>query len=164
MSQEQPNPPSLPPTEAIQTDPDLRATTENWFEYPIIAYPHQTDYAGIVWHGCYLTWLEEARIECLRSLGIEYADLVNLGCELPVIELALRYHRSLRMGMRAVVKTRMSDLQGVRINWEYKIVSPDGKETYVTASVTLVGIDREKGKIYRELPPAVKNALVKLRI
>jgi len=162
MSHKQENQPQLPPTQAIEKDRHLRASTENWFEYPVIAYPHQTDYAGIVWHGSYLTWMEEARIEYLRSLGVEYAELVNLGCELPVVELSLRYHRPLRMGMTAIVKTRMRELQGVRINFDYKIESPDSKELYVTGQVTLVGIDREKGKIYRELPPAVKNALVKL--
>lgn len=164
MSQKQQNQPQLPPTQAIETDQHLRATTENWFEYSVIAYPHQTDYAGVVWHGLYLTWMEEARIEYLRSLGIEYAELVKLGCELPVVELSLRYHRPMRMGMTAIVKTRMRELQGVRINFDYKIEAPDGKELYVTGQVTLVGIDREKGKIYRELPPTVKNALVKLSV
>lgn len=151
----------LPPTGEIQSY-SLTATTENWFEYPVRAQPHQTDYAGVVWHGNYLTWMEEARVECLRSIGIDYADLVALGCELPVVELSLRYHRQIRMGMPAVVKTRMADMDGVRINWDYKIQSLGGEELYLTGRVTLVAIDSEKGKILRQLPPAVKDALVKL--
>jgi acyl-CoA thioester hydrolase len=133
-----------------------------WFEYSVYAYPHQTDYAGIVWHGTYLTWMEEARVECLRSIGIEFADLVALGCDLPVVELSLRYHQSIRMGMSAIVKTRMTEMTGVRINWQYQIVSSDGQELYVTGLVTLVALDREKGKVLRQLPPTVKAALVKL--
>lgn len=151
----------LPPTGEIQSY-SLTATTENWFEYPVRAQPHQTDYAGVVWHGNYLTWMEEARVECLRSIGIDYADLVALGCELPVVELSLRYHRQIRMGMPAVVKTRMAEMDGVRINWDYKIQSPDGEELYLTGRVTLVAIDSEKGKILRQLPPVFKDALVKL--
>lgn len=151
----------LPPTGEIQNY-SLTATTENWFEYPVRAQPHQTDYSGAVWHGNYLTWMEEARVECLRSIGIDYANLVALGCELPVVELSLRYHRPIRMGMPAVVKTRMAEMDGVRINWDYKIQSPDGEELYLTGRVTLVAIDSEKGKILRQLPPAVKDALVKL--
>lgn len=152
--------PQLPPTGAIEPDLSLKATNENWFEYPVRAYPHHTDYAGIVWHGCYISWMEEARVACLRARGIEFADLVSLGCDLPVVELSLRYHRPIQMGKEAIVKTRMNEIEGVRIIWDYEIQSPDKQEIYVTGSVTLVAIDRDKGKILRQLPPAVKNALM----
>jgi acyl-CoA thioester hydrolase len=46
--------------------------------------------------------MEEARIECLRSIGIEFADLVTLGCDLPVVELSVRYHRSIQLSMEVV--------------------------------------------------------------
>ncbi|MBW4575532.1 MAG: acyl-CoA thioesterase [Aphanothece sp. CMT-3BRIN-NPC111] len=163
MSEKQQMPPELPPTVAIEKR-FLTVSTENWFEYPVRAHPHHTDYAGVVWHGSYIAWMEEARVECLRSIGIDYADLVALGCELPVVELSLRYHRTLQMGMTAVVKTRMADMKGVRINWDHQIQSLDGENLYVTAQVTLVAVDREKGKILRQLPSAVKDALVKLAV
>lgn len=156
-------PPQLPklPTSAIETDPGLQANTQEWFEYPVKAQPHHTDYGGIVWHGTYLTWMEEARIEYLRSIGIEFADLVAMGCDLPVVELSLRYHLPIRLGVSAIVKTRLIDTKGVRINWDYEIQSYDGQETFVTGKVVLVGVDREKGKIMRRLPPQVQDALVK---
>jgi len=160
VSQELNQSPQLPPTGAIQNLPLL--AFENWFEYPVRVQPHHTDYAGIVWHGSYVTWLEEARVECLRSIGIEFADLVALGCDLPVVELSIRYHRPIQLGMSAVVKTRMMDVSGVRINWDYKIQSPDEQELYVTAQVTLVAVDRDKGKIMRQLPPTMEEALARL--
>ena len=139
-----------------------RSSSQNWFEYPIVVHPHHTDYGGIVWHGSYLSWLEEARVECLRSIGINFADLVAMGCDLPVVDLSLRYHRSLRMGESAIVKTRTVDMEGVRIVWEYEIESSDRSTIYLTGMVTLVAIDREKGKIMRQLPTTVKDALIKL--
>ena len=156
-------PPQLPklPTSAIETDPGLQANTQEWFEYPVKAQPHHTDYGGIVWHGTYLTWMEEARVEYLRSIGIEFADLIALGCDLPVVELSLRYHLPIRLGVSAIVKTRLIDTKGVRINWDYEIQSYDGQEMFVTGKVVLVAVDREKGKIMRRLPPQVQDALVK---
>jgi acyl-CoA thioester hydrolase len=151
----------LPSTAAIQRDPGIKATSENWFEYPIKVYPHHTDYAGRVWHGTYLTWMEAARVECLLSNGIDFSELISIGCDLPVIDLSIRYHHPLAMGMSAVVKTRMTEIEGVRIHWDYKVQSLDGQQTYLTARVTLVAIDRDKGKIMRQLPPVVKNALFK---
>ncbi|WP_024545033.1 thioesterase family protein [Picosynechococcus sp. NKBG15041c] len=151
------------PTTAIARSPALHATSEPWFEYPVTVYPHHTDYAGIVWHGTYLTWMEEARVACLDSIGINFADFVKLGCDLPVVELSTRYHNALKMGMAAIVKTRMNDIQGVRMEWEYRIESPDRKTLYLSGRVTLVSVDREKGKIMRQLPPAVEEVFKKIR-
>jgi acyl-CoA thioester hydrolase len=141
--------------------PSLHLSSHDWFEYPIKVHPHHTDYAGVVWHGTYLTWMEETRVEALRSLGIEYADLVAMGCELPVVDLSIRYHRALKMGAEAIVRARMMEMQGVRINWEYEIQSLDRSITHVTAQVTLVAVDIEKGKILRQLPAAVKDAIAR---
>lgn len=135
---------------------------ENWFEYPVQVHPHHTDYAGVVWHGSYIAWMEEARIEYFRSFGLGYVSLVAMGCELPVVELSIRYHRALRFGVTAIVKTRMAGMEGVRIKWDYRIESLDGQELYVTAQVKLVAIDGKKGKIMRQLPSALQNVLTKV--
>lgn len=160
MSEKQPIPAQLPPTSAI--DIQSNREFESWFEYPVRVQPHHTDYAGVVWHGTYLTWMEEARVECLRSIGIEFADLVALGCDLPVVELSVRYHSGIQLGMAVIVKTRMTEVTGVRINWDYGIVSTDGQQLYTTAKVTLVALDRERGKIMRQLPANVKDALARI--
>lgn len=132
----------------------------DWFEYPVLVYPHHTDYGGIVWHGTYLVWMEEARVEYFRQVGVQFADLVALGCDLPVVDLSIRYHHALQMGESAVVKTRMTELKGVRLNWEYQILSAAG-QLCVSAKVSLVAVDREKGKIFRKLPPAIATLLLK---
>jgi acyl-CoA thioester hydrolase len=151
---------SLDPSHALQRTQE--SVLEQWFEYPVRAQPHHTDYAGVVWHGSYIAWMEEARIECFRSLGMDYADMVAMGCELPVVDLSIRYHRPVRMGMPVVIKTRISSMKGVRINWDYRIQSPDDQDLFVTAQVTLVAVDQEKGKIMRRLPADVQAVLTKL--
>ncbi|MGB3494057.1 MAG: thioesterase family protein [Elainellaceae cyanobacterium] len=120
---------------AIQKSNPMSA--DGWFAYPVRAHPHHTDYAGVVWHGSYLTWMEASRVECLRALGIDFENLVALGCDLPVVDLSIRYHRAMQMGMSAIVKTRTLQMTGVRLNWDYRIESPDGSVLYVTALVSL---------------------------
>lgn len=152
--------PQLDTTSAIQQASQVPPI--EWFEYPVQAFPHATDYGGVVWHGAYLTWLEEARVEYLRSLGIRFSDLVAMGCDLPVVELTTRYHRPLRMGETAILRTRMQQISGVRLVWDYQLVSTDGQTLYLTAQVTLVTVDREKGKIMRQLPSAFRDVLNRL--
>ncbi|NJR38852.1 MAG: acyl-CoA thioesterase [Leptolyngbyaceae cyanobacterium CSU_1_4] len=114
----------------------------------------------MVWHGSYVVWLEEARLEYFRALGVEYTDLVGSGCELPVIDLSIRYHRAIKMGAEAVVKVCLCEIKGVRINWDYRIESAEG--LHVTARLTLVAIDRHKAKILRQLPPLIQAALTRI--
>jgi acyl-CoA thioester hydrolase len=149
------------PTDALALQPSLEATDDKWFEYRVQVHPHHTDYGGVVWHGTYIAWLEEARIAYFRTLGVEFAELVRLGCDLPVVELSLRYHQSLRLGETAIIKTRMNEIAGVRINWDYQIAPEDKFDPYVTGRVTLVAIDRDKGKIMRQLPASVREILEK---
>jgi acyl-CoA thioester hydrolase len=154
--------PPIPADSAIEKL-SYQAMSGNWFEYPLVVHPHHTDYGGVVWHGTYLAWMEEARVASLKSIGIDFADLVAMGCDLPVVEVSIRYHRALKMGESAIVKTRTIDMEGVRIIWEYEIESVDRSIVYLTGMVTLVAVDREKGKIMRQLPATVRDALVKMR-
>jgi acyl-CoA thioester hydrolase len=136
--------------------------SKGWFEYPVKVYPHHTDYAGLVWHGTYLTWMEEARIGALRSIGLEYADLVDWGCDLLVMELALRYRQAVRMGAIILVRTKMRSLQGARIDWDYELCDQVSGSVYLTAVITLAAVDRSKGKIIRRRPPQLEAALHQL--
>ena len=151
--------PALPTSNITQEAVHL--SVNDWFEYPVKVHPHHTDYGGVVWHGTYLTWMEEARVEALRSLGVEYSEIVNMGCELLVVDLSMRYHRGVRMGEEILIRTRLVDMQGVRINWVYELKSLDRQTLHVTANVTLVAVDRDNGKIMRRLPAAVKSVLTR---
>ncbi len=130
-----------------------------WHKYPVQVYPHHTDYAGVVWHGTYLTWLEAARIERLQALGLGYHEMVNLGYELPVVEINIRYHTAVTMGDRVIVNTRLEARTGVRIILAYRIESADGSRLHVSGNLTLVAIDRASNKIARTLPEAIEKAI-----
>lgn len=151
--------PTSEPSQAIAPTSPPAIISSPWFDYPVRVQPHHTDYAGSVWHGAYVNWMEEARVECLRSHGVNFSDLVELGCDLPVVELSIRYRRSLKMGMEALVRTRMQGRDGVRLNWMYNIQSLDQKDLYLTATVTLVPVDRARGKIMRQLPTVLEKTL-----
>ncbi len=151
-------PPQLPTSNLVPS-----AIAPDWFDYPITVYAHHTDYAGVVWHGAYVAWLEEARIEFLQSRGIDFSQLVEMGCNLPVIDLSIRYHQPLRMGMKAIVKTRLMAIEGVKLPVEYEIRSLDNTMLYVSGRVVLVAVDMVKGKILRRLPSTVESALAIVR-
>jgi len=56
----------------------------------------ETDAMGIVHHGAYLPYLEEARVEYLRAVGHPYQTLQAEGADIAVLEASVRYLRALR--------------------------------------------------------------------
>ncbi|KKI98349.1 acyl-CoA thioesterase [Prochlorothrix hollandica] len=133
----------------------------HWYDYPVQVYPHHTDYAGVVWHGTYVQWLEQLRVQYLNHHGLSYPDLVAAGCELPVVAMALQYRRSLRHGQRAVLRGRILPPQGVRLLWEYELRSTTAPDSvlYLTAQVTLAPVNPTTGKVLRRLPPLFQAIL-----
>lgn len=139
-------------------------TEHYWFDYRIHVHPHHTDYAGIVWHGTYIAWMEEARIEHLRSHQVSFADWVAAGVDLPVVDVSLKYRQSFQMGMEVLVRTRPEPSKGVRLVWQYDIQNAATQETYVLGTVTLVPVDRQSRRVLRRLPTDVEGLLRKMGV
>ena len=74
--------------------------------------PQHTDYAGVMWHGAYVQWLEEARVEALQAAGLGYAAMTAMGVDMPVVSLHLDYRQPLRHGDEVCVESRCPGQQG----------------------------------------------------
>ncbi|ASC74081.1 Putative esterase [Halomicronema hongdechloris C2206] len=136
--------------------------TTDWFHYHVRVQPHHTDYAGVVWHGAYVAWMEAARVDCLRSHGTDFADWVAAGVDLPVVDLWLRYRQSLSLGAPVLVKTRLAPRQGVRLVWHYEICHGQTGDTCVLAQVTLVPVAMDNRRILRRLPPSLESVITEI--
>jgi acyl-CoA thioester hydrolase len=68
------------------------------FEFPIRIYWEDTDAGGIVFYANYLKFLERARTEWLRSLGIsQHALREETGGMFVVSETSVKYHRPAKL-------------------------------------------------------------------
>ncbi len=80
------------------------------FEFPLRVYWEDTDAGGIVFYANYLKFMERARTEWLRSLGIEQRQLrVQTGGMFVVSEVQLRYHRPAQLDDRLVVSAMLAE-------------------------------------------------------
>lgn len=131
----------------------------HWYEHRVVVQPHHTDYAGIVWHGTYVAWMEEARVNYLTDCGLTFADWVKAGVDLPVVDLGLKYRRSLTLGDTALVKARLEPARGVRILWYYDIQNAATQESCIEGTVTLAPVDFKTRRILRRLPEHLQTAL-----
>ncbi len=125
--------------------------------------PQDTDHAGVMWHGAYLNWLEEARIDALLKVGISYADLSSEGYEMPVVDLRIKYIQSLNHGENVVLKSWMLPRKGVRSQWKTSFLMRNG-ECAAEALVVLVLLERIKSnvRVLRTTPDHIAKAFYDL--
>ena len=127
--------------------------------------PQHTDHAGVMWHGAYLAWLEEARVEALAAAGMAYSELSARGLELPVVSLAIDYRQALLQGERVQLWSEVLPRQGVKLPWRSRFVRSDGGVA-AEARVELVLVDLSRGpgqrRLLRRLPDDLGRAMDRL--
>ena len=81
-----------------------RAPALGVFTFPVRVYWEDTDAGGVVYYANYLKFLERARTEWLRTLGIDQAALLrDERLQFVVVEANIRYHRPARFDDELVV-------------------------------------------------------------
>ena len=108
----------------------------------------ETDKMGVVYHGNYAQFLEIARVEWLRNLGISYKWMEDSGVMLPVIALHINYHKPAYYDDVLSIKISLSKTPSVRIEFNYEITNEKG-EIITTANTVLAFINMASGRPIR---------------
>ena len=119
----------------------------------------ETDQMGVVHHGNYALYLEMARIEWLRKLGISYKSMEENGIGLPVVSLSINFKKSAFYDDVIKVKTQLKKQPTALVNFDY-ILTNQNDELLCTAEVVLAFMDMKTKRPTR--PPkyfleALKN-------
>jgi acyl-CoA thioester hydrolase len=86
----------------------------------------ELDPLGVVWHGHYLAYLEDARHAFGRAFGFGYQDVRERGYVIPVVHAALDYHGPSRAGDELQVEARLHAEPGAAVHFTYEIRGEDG--------------------------------------
>jgi acyl-CoA thioester hydrolase len=84
--------------------------------------PQHTDHGGVMWHGAYVGWLEEARVEALAAVGLPYRLMALEGLEMPVVRLEMSYKRALLHGDQVVLQSHALAPEGPRWRWQTRLL------------------------------------------
>jgi acyl-CoA thioester hydrolase len=129
-------------------------------EFPIRVYYEDTDLAGIVYYANYLKFIERARTEWVRGLGIDQGRLrADEGIVFAVRRVEADYLKPAKFDDELTVVTRPEAVTGARIVLEQAVLR--GAERLFLAQVTLVCFTdvghatRILAEIRRKLAPSV---------
>lgn len=108
----------------------------------------ETDPMKYVYYGNYAEYLEVARVELFRELGIPYNEIENQGIWLPVSEFSIKYLKPGLYDEILEIHTYIKKLPGVRIEFEYEIYN-SSNEKITEAKTTLFFLDAKKNKVVK---------------
>ena len=92
------------------------------FTFPVRVYWEDTDAGGVVYYANYLRFLERARSEWLRTLGIDQARLLtDERLQFVVVEANIRYHRPAKFDDELVVTAALESLGGASVTFAQEI-------------------------------------------
>lgn len=92
------------------------------FKYPIRTRYSETGQDGIIHHSSYVVYLEVARIEFFKTLGLDINDLEREKMFCPVIDLSLKYLKPLHSLEDIEVEVSVGEFSRVIFNLNYRIL------------------------------------------
>ena len=118
----------------------------------------EADPMNVVYYGNYAQYFEVARVESLRSLGISYKTIEEMGIMLPVVELNIKYLRPAKYDDLLTIKSYIKTLpMDHRIQFDQEIYNEEGKLLTIGV-VKLYFMDNQLGK-RAEMPAYLREKL-----
>lgn len=106
----------------------------------------ETDQMGVVHHSRYFVWLEMARTDYIKSLGMSYDEMEKGGVMLPVTGVSCKYRLPARYDDCVVVTARISRLTPARIEFEYTLTRKGEEDILATGTSSHGFVDSQTFK------------------
>lgn len=96
---------------------------------------YDVDTMRVVWHGNYVKYMEKARCALLNSVNFGYLEMEKCGTAFPVVDMKLKYVRSLRFGDTVRVVSYLTEYENC-IKIKYEIYNAESGELCTKAEST----------------------------
>jgi acyl-CoA thioester hydrolase len=110
--------------------------------FALSVYFEDTDAFGIVYYANYLKFMERARSDMLRAVGVDQAaELNQSGSAYAVVEVGIRYRKPARLGDDLLVASTIDQVLASSVHIHQRVMR--GAELLTDARVTAAFLDRD---------------------
>lgn len=134
----------------------MTASENKPFEWPVRVYYEDTDAQGVVYYANYFRFMERARTEWLRSLGVDMVSLMDHERRIFVVaEVNASFAAAARLSDELIVTAQLSNLGRVSFDIEQNIYrgNTDG-ELIIKGTVKAAYLDVDTMRPKR-IPPSI---------
>ncbi len=108
--------------------------------FALSVYFEDTDAYGIVYYANYLKFMERARSDMVRAVGVDQADeLRRSGSAYAVVEVNIKYRRPARLGDDLLVVSTVEQVRASSVDIHQRVMR--GTELLTDATVTAAFLD-----------------------
>ena len=119
---------------------------------------HDVDAMGVVWHGNYFRYLEQARCELLRQIDYDYHQMEASGYLWPVVDTRLKFIAPLRFDQLIRVCVSVSEYEN-RLRLEYQILDAESGVRACKGYTIQVAVAKVSGEMQWLSPPILLQRL-----
>lgn len=112
----------------------------------------EVDSMGVVWHGHYAIYFEDAREAFGDKYGLEYLMMYDKGYFEPIVELTFKYKRVMIYGMKPEITITYRPCEAAKIVFDYEIHDTETNEVVVTGHSVQVFMDRTTHQLVLNSP------------
>jgi acyl-CoA thioester hydrolase len=110
--------------------------------FALTVYFEDTDAYRVVYYANYLKFMERARSDMLRAVGVDQsAEMAATGSAYAVVEVTVRYHRPARLGEELLVVSTVDQVLASSVHIQQRVMR--GTELLTNARVTAAFLDGE---------------------
>jgi len=103
----------------------------------------EVDSMGLVWHGNYSLYFEDAREKFGKEFNLEYLYMFEQGFYAPLVELHFEYKRPLKYKDRAKIEITYRNTDAAKLIFDYKITLLPENEIIATGYSVQVFLDKD---------------------
>lgn len=118
---------------------------------------HDADPAGVVWHGNYFRYFDDARCALLDKLGYSYRQMLDSGYYWPIVQADVKYTRAIPFDSRITVAARLQEWE-YRLKIAYEIFDSEGYRT-TTGHTIQVAVSAATGEMHIGTPDVLHERL-----
>ncbi len=94
---------------------------------------YETDKMGITHHSNYVRWMEEARMDFLKSLGYGMRRLESEGITSPVVSVECNYKHTTTFDDNIKIEVTLEEYTGVKLSMSYTMLNVETGTVVFTA-------------------------------
>jgi len=132
---------------------------QNIHYFPLRVYYEDTDVGGVVYYANYLKYMERARSEMLRVLGVDQKDMLDYkktdDVSFVVRRAEIDFNKSAEFDDSLVIKSEIKKLGGASLTIKQTITKDD--DALVTGMIKIAALGKN-GKP-KKLPDAIRDKL-----
>ena len=103
----------------------------------------EVDSMGVVWHGSYPLYFEDARELFGKKYDLTYMGFFDQGCFAPIVELTFHYKKPIKYGMRPRIDIIYRPTEAAKIVFDYEIYDTEDESLIATGHSVQVFMNQQ---------------------